>query len=414
MAITVDTDLGRDLAAFSTCVLTGTSTRAPILSTGLLESSLITQYSSGANGKLAITTNIGSGSSINQNDIITITGASGDAEKYNGRHKVVSYTTTSITLNTLWDSESTITSGGTLTRTNDGMRIRADVYNGTTFISSIYAQPIKRNWQIDVSGVLRTQFQSIFSLTAGNRPTTGMAFEYTVKLFEQWQDVDFSMIELETAQSEQTGIAHRTTDLTGQITGTTLPNSSYRSKHKILHHFLTNKLDDIYVIFTPFVGVIAGTQTIVNTTITNKHGFAVYDIPSNATTVKVKVTWLNNSLYTPIKDELTIIVPQENTNTRLYYLNAKGGFQTIECISWDDTTKTEKFDKFTIKSWTERMLLSVLEHNSSAAYFKDLANSIEIFDASGNQVELLTPSSKFYGNNVQLSLTIKYDQNIIN
>lgn len=98
----------------------------------------------------------------------------------------------------------------------------------------------------------------------------------------------------------------------------------------------------------------------------------------------------------------------------MYYLNAKGGFQTIECISWDDTTKTEKFDKFTIKSWTERILLSVLEHNNFAAYFKDLANSIEIFDANGQQVELLTPFSKFYGNNVQLSLTIKYDQNIIN
>lgn len=101
MAISLNTDLGRDLAAFSTCILSGTSTRAPILNNGLLESSSITQYNSGVNERLAVTVAIDVGTSINQNDIVTITGASGDAEKYNGRHKVVSYTTTLITLDTL-------------------------------------------------------------------------------------------------------------------------------------------------------------------------------------------------------------------------------------------------------------------------------------------------------------------------
>ena len=413
MAITITTGLAADIAAFAPCIIYGSSTRAPILSTGVLESAAITLYGSGSGGRLAMSVAVGSGTSIEAGDTVVITGATGNRERYNGRHKVYTVTSTTLTVETLYVSSA---SGdfGTMTRTNDAMRVRADVYNGATFVGSVYAQPVKRNFELDVSGLLRGQLSSIFSLTAGSRATTGAAFAFTVEMFEQWQTVDFSIIEVETAGAAQTGVAHRSTDITGQITGTTLPSTAYRSKNKVLHHFLCDETSNVSVIFIPYVGSTAGTATTVAMTITNKHGFAVYDIPSTATMVRVRTVWFDGSVNEDIKDDQYIKVPAQNCYTRLYYMNAKGGFEVLECVSYEDETKTDKIDRYSVESWTERTLLSVIEHKETAAYFKDLPNSVEVYDASGVAVEVLTDSAKYYGENIQLSVVVKYEQNIVN
>ena len=412
MALTVTTGLASDVAAFAPCIIAGASDYAPVISTGVLESAAITAYNSGSGGRLAISVAIGTGTSIKALDTIVITGATGDREQYNGRHKVYSNTATSVTVETLYVSSAN-GAFGTMTRTNDSMRVRADVYNGSTLIGSLYAQPVLRNWEIDVSGLLQTQFSSIFSLTAGDRPTTGAAFAFTVELFEQWQTVDFSIIEVETVAAAQTGVAHRSADITGQITGTTLPSVAYRAKDKILHHFLCSETSNVSVIFIPYIGSTAGTATTVATTITNKHGMAVYAIPATATMVRIRTVWFDGSINEDIKDDQYIKVPAQTCYKRLYYTNAKGGFECVECPDWEDFTKTEKVDRYTVEAWTERRLTTVLEHKSTAAYLQDLPAAVEVYDENGTEVEMLSDEIQYYGENVQQEVTVKYERYIV-
>ena len=58
--------------------------------------------------------------------------------------------------------------------------------------------------------------------------------------------------------------------------------------------------------------------------------------------------------------------------------------------------------------------MSITENKDSADYFKDLPNSSEIYDSSGNLVYLITPKVRYYGNNVSALVTLKYNKNIIN
>ena len=104
MAIKITTGLAADIAAFAPCIIYGTSTRAPILSTGVLESAAITLYGSGSGGRLAMSVAVGSGTSIEAGDTVVITGATGDRERYNGRHKVYTVTSTTLTVETLYVS----------------------------------------------------------------------------------------------------------------------------------------------------------------------------------------------------------------------------------------------------------------------------------------------------------------------
>jgi hypothetical protein len=50
---------------------------------------------------------------------------------------------------------------------------------------------------------------------------------------------------------------------------------------------------------------------------------------------------------------------------------------------------------------------SVIEPRSKAAYFRDLTNSAEIYDEDGDEVELLTDSTQYYGENVQINVTTR-------
>lgn len=414
MAITITNALASDLPAYAPCIVSGTSTRAPISSSGNLESFSISNYNA-QSGRLAVTITIGAEALISIGDIVTISGATGDAEIYNGRHKVYSFTSSLLITETLWISEGTITASGTLIRINDGMRIRADIYNDATLINSVYTQPVKNAWEIDVSGALQSQFGSIFSLTERTSSNGKMAFVYNIKFYEQWQQVDYSIYDVETVGAVMTGIAHKTTDLTDQIEGFKLLTSNYQSKFKILHHFLTDKTTNVKVKFTPYEKTVAKIPEIKDILIANKHGFVVYNIPttSGITKILVETLWFNGTENVVIKDNLEVIVPQETYGTRLYYLNSKGGFQTLECVSWEDIMKVEKIDRYTIKAWTERTHVSILESKTSAAYFKDLINAVEVYDTDGTEVELLTQNAKYYGDNVQIGIVVKYEHNIL-
>jgi len=351
MAITITTTLESDLPAFAPCVVSGTCSRAPITSSGELVTYSITAYSN-QSGSLAILVPIGpinASTVIKEGDTIVISGATGNAEVFNGRHKIYTITTDTVVTETVYPSllNTPITSSGILTRTNDSMKVRADVFKGSTFIDSIYAQPIKNTWELDISGSLRPHFESIFTLEQGNRPVDGSVFPYTVKFYEQWHNPDYSIESEESEGTVLTGLAHRSVDLTNCISGNLLLSSDYQSKYKILHHFTTDKTTNVWVRFTPYETDVMKTPELFEVDIRYKHSFIVYNIANNPeiTKVLVETLWFNGEDYESIKDILTVNVPQQDFGQRLYFLNSKGGFQTIECISWEDTAKVKRVDR---------------------------------------------------------------------
>ena len=413
MSLILTKNLDSDLAAFSACILEGTSTRAPVSpSTELLTEFEISNYAD-YSGNLRVYGTVGLSTSIRQSDTVIISGATGDMSIYNGIHKVLFYDFESVTLTTLWQG-GVANTDGVLTRVNPGMRIRADVYNGSTFINSVYAQPIYNTWTLDISPILQTQFSSIFTLTEGAQNTSGAVFVYNVKLFEQWLDNNYEIIEEETINLVTGGLAHKTVNLTDLISGTKLPYTTHQSSTKIFHHFYTDKTSGVKISFIPYIKLIAQTPTTVDINVVNKHGFAVYNIPQGSTSVKVKTIWFNGSEDVSIKEDLIVNVPQVKTADRIYFENTLGGFQTIEFISYENTTVTNKISKYCVEAWVQKELMSITENKDSADYFKDLPNSSEIYDSSGNLVYLITPKVRYYGNNVSALVTLKYNKNIIN
>ena len=101
MSLILTKNLDSDLAAFSACILEGTSTRAPVSpSTELLTEFEISNYAD-YSGNLRVYGTVGLSTSIRQSDTVIISGATGDMSIYNGIHKVLFYDFESVTLTTL-------------------------------------------------------------------------------------------------------------------------------------------------------------------------------------------------------------------------------------------------------------------------------------------------------------------------
>ncbi len=183
MSISITEGISGDVPAFKPCLIKGTSTRSSVNSAGQLDKGFITTYVN-SGGTLAVIAALNVGNIIASGDVITISGADGDMQRYNGRHKVTGISGSTVYLSTLWKGGVSSYSG-ILTRVNTGMRVRADIFNNGTFIGSVYAKPNKLVWEIDISGVLKTQFTSIYSTNVGELSTSGMSFDFTVKIFEQ-------------------------------------------------------------------------------------------------------------------------------------------------------------------------------------------------------------------------------------
>ena len=273
MSIVITKALEGDQAAYAPCILTGTSSRDPqgysTSPTGFGNSS----------GKFAISFAT-SGYDFEQNDTVTLSGLTGDLAQYNGRHSVWNTLSNSIITNTAW-AGGTTAAIGTLYRSNDNILIRGDVYNAaSSLIGSVYVQPTNGAFSMDFARTLQTMLSSIFSLTAGDRPTTGAAAVYKIKMFEQWQSPTFAKVEFESTGYEQNGLVHRTTTVANNITGVDLlqSNNVIAEGGKLLVHYMTDKTSDVSVLFTSSTGSL----TIISTTIVNKHGLAVYEIPTGA------------------------------------------------------------------------------------------------------------------------------------
>ncbi len=145
----------------------------------------------------------------------------------------------------------------------------------------------------------------------------------------------------------------------------------------------------------------------VDVTMVRKHGCASYSIPAEATKVKVH-TVIKGAPDIDIKDVLVVTVPKASIVTRLYFMNSLGGFSTVECTSFEDTSLSNKIGNITVENIKQRWLTGVVESRESSNYLQDLTSSSEVYDNYGQKVDLVTQSLRYYGNNVTPIILITY------
>jgi len=397
--ITVTTALAADIASFAPCRISGTADRDRYRTDGTLIQDNITAWAN-SGGKLAIS--IADEKDYEVGDSVVIAGGTGDLSNYNGRHNIQLTGTGQLIMATDWTGGTTA-AVGTVTRANDNLMVRADVYKGADLLGSVYTMPVNQAFTVDVSDILKTGHSSIFTLTAGAVATTGAAFAYTVKLFEQYQAANFGTVSEETVAEEQTGTAHRTTSVTG-IDTTTILNSNFQAGGKLLIHALNDQGSTLAIRFTASTGA----QTTVAVTRVNKHIAACYEIPAGAKWVEVEVRETDFGVNYAT---LTVRVPAQVCTKRLYYLNRIGGYASVELVEWEDFNATDKVWRFPTKSYLIREAKTVREARQNAAYYDGLVDSPEIYDETGAQVYIREDRLQTYGNDVQLSVTIEYDIN---
>jgi hypothetical protein len=409
MAIVTTKGLEGDQAAYAPCILSGTASRDNFTSGGVLIENAITAYGESVEGNLSIGFASG-GANYDNNDTITISGATGDLAKYNGRHEILSFTSVSIKTTTPWTGGTTA-AVGKVTRTNDSIQVRGDVYEGATLKVSVYTQPASKVFSMDFARALQSLLSSIFTLTAGAASTTGAATAYTIKLFEQWQRADYSTRQEESSGYEQTGVAHRTTSV-ASIDTTALLNTPFAAQGKLFIHIMTSLTSaDVEFVFTS-TSATASTDTAYRMPAVNKHAAAVYEIPADSLRVTVGIK--NNDTKVLIKDVLVVRSNINKCGKRLYFLNRLGGYTSIEFTEVESFTDAVKVDRYAVRSYDEQKLQSVLEARDYAAYFRDLADSPEIYDETGKAVELETSTIQYYGNDpIAITVTTKYEQDYI-
>ncbi len=403
MAIVTTKGLEGDQAVYSPCILSGTCSRDP---QGYTRS--LTSYGN-TSGYLAVGFASG-GATFENNDTVVISGATGDLAKYNGRHTVYSVTGTSIRTNTAWTGGTTAAVGSVL-RANDSMMVRLDVYNAASaLVSQVYVPPVAGAFSVDMAKTLQTLVSSIFTLTDGTINVANAAQAYTIKPYEQWLGINYETVEVASAGYNQAGVAHRTTSV-ASIDTTALLNTSFAASGKLLIHAMTSLTGaDVEFQFTS-VSKTASTMTEVRMAAVNKHVAAVYAIPTDA--IYVTVLLRNNTTKVAIKDTLTVRNPRNYCGTRLYFLNKLGGYTSIEFPEKRFLTATEKVDRYTTKSYAKQELTSVIEALTKAEYFKDLADSPEVYDENGVQVELLTSEVEYYSESVQITVEVRREQSFI-
>lgn len=397
--ITLTTQLGAHVAAYAPCLLAGTSSRDNVRENGTLIQLNVTGYQSNG-GRLAVTV-ASSATDFEVDDSVMITGATGDLARYNGRHRVYSVASGIITTYTLW-SGGVSASVGQITRANISLLVRADVYKGAVLLGSVYATPSTRAWSMDVGQTVRAGLSSVFTLTNGVHTPTGAAFNYTVRLFEQWQRDDYTTISQETAARQHSGVVHRVTSMASRTTQAML-NDGITSGGKVVLHFMTNAVQ-ILVRFTPSTGA----ATTYNIAPTLDHVLVVYEIPDGVKYVTVDAVDVDT--LNTIKAPIIVKAMTNRCGKRLYYLNRQGGYSVAELVEYEVLDEAERVERTSVKSVEVIRAKGVIEARYNAAYLDGLADSPEVYDEQGRRVYLRTSTVVKWANETQLEVEYERDQ----
>lgn len=398
--ITITTGLAAHVASFAPCIIAGTSSRDNVRTNGTLIQLNATGYQSGTGGRLAVTV-ASSGTDFEVGDTVLISGATGNLAQYNGRHEVYSVASGIITTTTTW-AGGTTAAVGHITRSNDSLLVRADVYNGATLLGSVYATPSRRAFQLDVARTLQTAHSSLFTLTPGLASAAGAAYQAEVRLFEQWQRANYSTQAEQTSGATQTTVAHRVTSVATRTT-TGLLNESYTGGGRVLMHVMGNFTQAV-VRFTPS----SGSPTSLNATATHGHIMAVYAIPAGVRTVLVEV--LHFDTLTPLKQSLLVRVMPTQCSKRLYYLNRFGGYASAELVDYEILDEADRVERSPVRSLEVVRGKGQIEARYNTAYLDGLADSPEVYDEQGRRVYLRTANVVKWANETQLEVEYERDQ----
>jgi hypothetical protein len=412
MAITVTTAIAANVAAFAPVVLAGTTTRNPFTS-GTRQSQAAVSYADNG-GVVDIT--VASTTGWLADDTVLIAGATGDFAVLNGRHSIGSIPDgASILLTTAWPGAMSTGDKGTVYRMNDNLTVRCDVVNAS---SVVVAQPFAQvktdgTWSIDLQKPLQSELDSVFNLTAGQIAVTGCSHAYTVKLYECWQDVDYTLIAQEDVSEQQTTIAHRTTSYAATyISGTSLLTGNYTAGAKIVFVFQTDKTSLVRLTVTRYTnGTPAATNYDV-TTYTNGWAGWTFDIASTVDYTTISVTWNNGSEYEAIKSLLTV-KNIKGCETTLHYLNRLGGYEQQVFHDYEDVQETDRVDVFAAETYQIRTLFTPQYARSQREGLRDIVTSPEVYDTTGTAVKMQTNSTLYNARLFEQSITIRYDQNHI-
>jgi len=418
MAITITQDLAANVAAFAPVILKGTTDRWPFDDEGRRQFNQIISLSEN-NGKLSI--EIIANGNFSDGDTILISGATGDFEKYNGRHDVHHLSgATYVVLETGWDKGTTGT-GGFITRMNDNLYIKAVVKNfaDTNIVyATLYDLVVDGSFQFDLSKVLQSQLSDIFTLESGEISTTNLSVEVLVEFYESYKKANYATVEWKPFGSPTaTTIAHRTTLYTSDyVSGQLMLNDSKMfAFNRIVLHFMTDKTSDVRVKITTNLNY---STYVPITTFTNGHCAAAiawpvssdeYMAPAKSVTLTVQH---NDEGWTDIKNPI-FISRVRNCDTILYYENRLGGYGCYKFHEYTDEQQSDKIDKYTSETWKERTLEGHEYSNDAFTTVRDIVTSANVFDQDGNQVRVLSDNMTYRAKQVAPRVKIRYDETFI-
>lgn len=410
MAITITTAIAANVAAFAPVMLAGTTTRNPF-SSGTRQSQAAISYAEGAGSVVDIT--VASTIGWLADDTVLIAGATGDFAVLNGRHAVGSIPDgASIVLTTAWPGAMSTGDKGTVYRMNDNLTVRCDVINAS---SVIVAQPFAQvktdgTWSIDLQKSLQSELDSVFNTTAGEISVTGCSHAYTVKLYECWQDVDYTIIAQEDVSEEQTTIAHRTIEYAAsRVSGTSLLTGNYTAGSKIVLVFQTDKTSDVRITVARYTASVSASTNYDVTTYSNGWCGWCFDIASTVDYSTILVTWNNGSEYEAIKTLLTV-KNIKGCETTLHYLNRYGGYEQQVFHDYEDVQETQRVDVYVSEAYQTKTLFTPQYVRAQRQSIRDIVTSPEVYDTTGTAVKMQTNSVTYNARLFEESVTIRYDQ----
>jgi len=393
-----------DYAAFAPILVTGVTDRYPFTS-GVRQAGAVASIAdSGGNLQVTYTP---TGLPFAGADTVLLTGLKGTAAAFNGRHAVNSVTASTVVLDTSWVASSA--TAGTLTRLNDGLIVRLDMEVGAVNIGTVDAKVGEDGlFQADVSGVIASNFESIFTLVSGSVNPSGFVRDTVIRMGEVYQGADLAPT-AQGATALPSIKAHATVTLEDLLPGTQVceHQNVLKANNSIFYHIIGTAGDRVSLNFD------SGLPTIYTATSPTKHAAVAYDMSALSVGAKVVVKYYLNATGLPeYKDQVTYI-KAPSCGKSLYFLNRLGGYTPMVVVKYEDKTVTEKIDRYTVDSHIERTLFSPLEAESNAEYLKDLINSPEVYDETGEQVYITDTQLVYRSEQVQAVVTIKIEQNWI-
>ena len=365
-----------------------------------------------SSGSVELTASSFTGVAIN--NVLTISGATGDYAYLNGRHDVLSAGSTTVVISATYQAASTGTRGTaqiTLDKFSMGVQNQYDIDGDDTDIGTHYVP-----WKIDdavkdMSRIICGVFQSAFSLTSGwTSELNKGVFRIETAVFEASVKADYSRVAIDSEVVQWWAV--RSAMLTGRLLEAGYQNkllngiTNYKvhAGTKIIMSMLTSE-SDVSAYYSYNVGATNTNNTVAFTTDNYKGNF-VFTPVAGSTSIQL---YIKDSGGNRISEILTVsLLSGSGCNVYpLYFLNHYGGYDVYEFVEQTETTATgtrvelrgnltamgSLIDKdYSTESWHEVKLIGRSETETDLAYLRDLFTSPEIYNAAGERVKLLSPS----------------------